>query len=147
MDEQQDLMMRMLELTSQGYECSQILMIMAMELYGEKNSGVVRTMSALNEGMCSTGRLCGCLTGGSCLLAYFAGKGLEFEEIEHPTFRKMVVDFSTWFEETWAQQFGSANCDDILEENLNNRLARCPQIVESSFEKCMGLLEENECLE
>lgn len=147
MEEQQDLMMRMLELTGQGYECSQILMILAMEVSGEENSGVVRAMSALNEGMCGTGRLCGCFTGGACLLAYFAGKGLDPEELEHPAFRKMVVDFSAWFEETWAQQFGGANCDDILEENPGNRLARCPQIVQSSFEKCMELLEENGCLE
>ena len=59
MDEQQDMMMRMLELTAQGYACSQILLLLAMELSGEENSGVVRTMAALNEGMCGTGRLCG----------------------------------------------------------------------------------------
>ena len=58
MDEQQDIMMRMLELTGQGYACSQILLMLAMELSGEENSGVVRAMAALNEGMCGTGRLC-----------------------------------------------------------------------------------------
>lgn len=146
MDEQQDIMMRMLELTGQGYACSQILLMLAMELSGEENSGVVRTMAALNEGMCGTGRLCGCLTGGSCLLAYFAGKGLEDEQ-EHPMFRKMVADFSVWFDETWGQQYGGVNCDDILEDNAANRMLRCPEIVQSSFEKCLELLEENQCLD
>lgn len=46
--------MRMLELTTQGYACSQILLLLAMEMSGEENSGVVRAMSALNEGMCGT---------------------------------------------------------------------------------------------
>ena len=147
MEEQQDMMMHMLELTAQGYACSQILLLLAMEMSGEENSGVVRAMSALNEGMCGTGRLCGCLTGGSCLLAYFAGKGLDAEEMEHPAFRKMVADFSAWFEEAWAQPFGGANCDDILEDNAANRMIRCPEIVQSSFEKCLELLEENGCLE
>lgn len=36
MDEQQDIMMRMLELTGQGYACSQILLMLAMELSGER---------------------------------------------------------------------------------------------------------------
>lgn len=138
--------MRMLELTGQGYACSQILLTLAMELSGEENSGVVRTMAALNEGMCGTGHLCGCLTGGSCLLAYFAGKGLEADELEHPAFRKMVADFSAWFEETWGQQYGGVNCDDILEDNAANRMLRCPEIVQSSFEKCLELLEESGCL-
>ena len=146
MDEPQDIMMRMLELTGQGYACSQILLMLAMELSGEENSGVVRAMAALNEGMCGTGRLCGCLTGGSCLLAYFAGKGLEDEQ-EHPMFRKMVADFSAWFDETWGKQYGGANCDDILEDNAANRMLRCPEIVQSSFEKCLELLEENQCLD
>lgn len=146
MEEQQDLWTRMLDWTSQGYACSQILLMLGMELDGSENSGVVRTMAALNEGMCGSGRLCGCLTGGSCLLAYFAGKGLEPEEAEHPAFRKMVTEFSSWFEETWGQQFGGVNCDDLLEDNMANRMLRCPEIIQSSFEKCMTLLEEQECL-
>ena len=76
---EQDLFMRMLDLTSQGYACSQILLMLGMELNGEENSAVVRTMAGLNEGMYGSGRLCGCLTGGSCLLGYFSGKGLEAE--------------------------------------------------------------------
>ena len=147
MDEEQDLLSRMLDLTAQGYACSQILLILAMEYTGQEDSGVVRAMSALNEGMCGTGKLCGCLTGGSCLLGYLAGKGLDPEEMEHPMFRNMVVQFHQWFEETWGQQFGGMNCDDLLENNLANRMMRCPQIVESSFAKCMELLEENGCLE
>lgn len=138
--------MRMLELTGQGYACSQILLMLAMELRGEENSGVVRAMAALNEGMCGTGRLCGCLTGGACLLGYMTGRGLEQDELEHPAFRKMVADFSAWFEETWGV-FGGLNCDDILEDDPANRMQRCPQILQTSFEKCLELLEEQECLE
>ncbi|MBQ3508710.1 MAG: C_GCAxxG_C_C family protein [Peptococcaceae bacterium] len=142
----QDLFMRLLDLTSKGYACSQILLMMGMELNGEENSAVVRTMAGLNEGMYGSGRLCGCLTGGSCLLGYFSGKGLDEEELEHPAFRKMVADFSAWFEETWGGQYGGINCDDILEDNRANQMSRCPEIVQSSFEKCMELLEENQCL-
>ena len=106
---EQDLFMRMLDLTSQGYACSQILLMLGMELNGEENSAVVRTMAGLNEGMYGSGRLCGCLTGGSCLLGYFSGKGLEEDELEHPAFRKMVAEFSAWFEETWGGQYGGIN--------------------------------------
>ena len=56
----QDMFMRLLELTSQGYACSQILLMLGMELNGDENSAVVRTMAGLNEGMYGSGRLCGC---------------------------------------------------------------------------------------
>lgn len=142
----QDLMMRMLELTGQGFACSQMLLIFGLEMRGEENPALVRAMTGLNEGICGTGKLCGALSGGCCLLSYFAGKG-STEEEAHIYFQKMIADLVNWFEEIYGQQYGGIDCDTILDENLANRMQRCPFIVQGVFEKCMELLQDNGCLE
>lgn len=138
--------MRLLELSQRGYACSQILLILGLEVNGEENPALVRAMTGLNEGLSGNGKLCGALTGGCCLLSYFAGRGADEEE-DNPALQKMVAELIYWFEENYGQQYGGINCDVILEDNAANRIERCPGIVEGVFNRCMNLLQENGCLE
>ncbi len=79
-------MIQMMRLAQKGYTCSQILILLALEARGEQNSALVRAAAGLAYG-CGTGKgSCGVLTGGSCVIALFAGKGSD-EEQESEKFR------------------------------------------------------------
>ena len=64
----------LMELGMQGFECSQILMMLALETDGCENPDLIRAMSGLTGGMGHCQKECGALTGGCCVLGYFAGK-------------------------------------------------------------------------
>lgn len=94
----------LMELGMQGFECSQILMMLALETDGCENPDLIRAMSGLTGGMGHCQKECGALTGGCCVLGYFAGRG-STEEIEHNQFQKIVQDYVNWFQE----EFGPRN--------------------------------------
>ena len=71
-----DEMFRMLELYRQGYNCSQILVTLGLETMGKSNPDLVRAVAGLGGGIGFTGKTCGALTGGACLLSLYAGKGM-----------------------------------------------------------------------
>ena len=58
-----------------GYQCAQVLLLYALEAQGIDNPDLVRAMGGLNRGMSNYRSVCGSLSGGLCLLSYFAGKG------------------------------------------------------------------------
>ena len=136
-----DLFDRMLELARQGFFCAQIILIIALEAEGKENPDLVRALGGLSEGLgFTTGDACGALTGGCCLISYFAGKG-EPDEMEHPAYREMVKAFIDWFRE-YAEEYGGTTCQAILAGDPKNRVQRCPGLIQAAFEKCMELLEE-----
>ena len=139
-----DLMERMLELSRQGYYCAQIMLILALESEGKEDPDLIRAMGGLNGGLGNCGEICGCLTGGSCLLSYYAGKG-EADEIPHEDLDAMIGAYLCWFRE-YTAEFGGTDCRTILQEDDRNRIQRCPMILEAALETCMALLEEHGCL-
>jgi C_GCAxxG_C_C family probable redox protein len=135
-----DEMMRMIELSRQGFYCSQILIILALEAQGKSNPDLVRTMSGLKGGMGDCGKVCGTLTGGACLLALYAGKGTP-EEAEDNRLNPMINELVEWFEQECRSRFNCGiDCSDILQDDPRNRMARCPQIVMATFEKAKEIL-------
>lgn len=136
-----DLLDRMLELSREGYFCTQILLILALEADGKDNPDLVRAMGGLNGGMGNTGGICGCLTGGCCFLSYYAGKG-ENDELPHPDCNAMIDELAQWFRD-YTAEFGGCSCRQILEHDDRNKLQRCPALIGATLERCMELLEEH----
>jgi C_GCAxxG_C_C family probable redox protein len=138
-----DVTMRMVELGHQGFYCSQILIILALEAQGKSNPDLVRAMSGLHGGMGNCGKVCGTLTGGACLLALYAGKGTP-EERENNRLIPMIFELVEWFEQECSARFKTGiNCSDILQNDVRNRTTRCPQIVMATFEKAKEILAAN----
>jgi len=138
-----DVMMRMVELGHQGFYCSQILIILALEAQGKNNPDLVRAMAGLHGGMGDCGKVCGTLTGGACLLALYAGKGAP-EEKEDIRLNPMINELVEWFEQECRSRFNTGiACSDILQDDPRNLATRCPQIVMKTFEKAKEILAEH----
>ena len=132
-------LLRIKELKAQGFYCSQILVLMGMDLQGKDNSDLVRAMQALAGGIGFSGHLCGALTGGACLLGLYAGKGSPDQE-EDERLNLMLQDLMNWFEQEIGNQYTGIDCDLILEGNRANIPQRCPIIVQSVYQKTKELL-------
>ena len=137
-----NLFFKMVELSQQGFLCSQILFILALEAQEKENPDLIRAMSGLIGGMGFCGKTCGALTGGACLIGLYAGKG-SADEMEDSRLNDMIREFVEWFEQEEGAKYGGIDCNTILENNPANRASRCPQIVEKTFEKVMDILAAN----
>lgn len=129
-----ELLMRITEMMSEGFGCSQIMVRLVHEMQGKEDEEMMRALCGLRGGML-TQRDCGTLTGGCCMLASFCGSGRPHEEtgIGYPD---MIVDFANWFEE----HFGSAECAKLVGPTMEERMKVCPGYMKESFEKCMELV-------
>lgn len=131
----------MLILYEQGYDCAQILMRLVLDAEGKSDPDLIRALAGLNGGIGGSAGSCGCLTGGACLLAYYAGKGAD-DETAHMSYRDMMLQFVAWFKE-YTAEYGGTDCYHILGGDNRNKIQRCPLIMEATLEECMTLLEEN----
>jgi len=132
---------RMFELGTQGFGCSQILAQMALEEQGKNNPDVVRAMAGLLGGM-SCGKVCGALTGASCVLGLYAGKGTA-EEQSDPRLGPMLHQLVDWFEAEYKSRYGSIDCAGIIRSDPKLRAERCPQIIADTFKKLKEILQDN----
>lgn len=131
---------RVMELAMQGYQCSQILMTMALEAQGRSNPDLVRTMSGLLGGM-GSGKACGALTAGCCVLALYAGKDPSVPSMDDHL-QAMLTRYVDWFESEYTPRYGGIDCAIIVHDDMRNRAARCPGIVLESLAKIKELLAE-----
>ena len=136
-----ELLFKMMQWSQQGFFCSQILLLLAMERLQRDNPELIRAMGGLNGGVGFSGRLCGALTGGACLISLYVGKG-EAEEQEDSQVNDLIRQLADWFQMEACAAYAGCNCTDILEENPNNRMTRCPQLVQQTFEKATALLTQ-----
>ncbi|TDY61638.1 putative redox-active protein with C_GCAxxG_C_C motif [Aminivibrio pyruvatiphilus] len=137
--EMDDFQMRLASLSAEGYHCSQILLLLALEKTGRENTDLLRALGGISKGVAEGSETCGALLGGACLLGFYAGKG-QRDEREHPRFRDMLKDLAEWFRAEAGLPGGSARCADILEAFGKTR---CPLLVRSVWMKAMEILEEN----
>jgi len=133
---------RMRELHQQGFYCSQILIIMGLELQGKSNPDLVASMHGLAGGLGFRGELCGALTGGASLIGLYAGKRNPEEE-ENPVMLFMMEDLVNWFKDEYGKPFGGIRCEEILAGSSMNQMTRCPLMVAGVFSKVKELLVEN----
>jgi hypothetical protein len=133
---------RMMELKKQGFFCSQILLIMGLEMMGKENPELIRSVHGLAGGLGFTGDTCGVLSGGACLLGLYAGKG-QPQEQDDPRLLFMIEDLVKWFKEGFGSQYGGISCEVIVGDSAKNQTTRCPLLVEQTFQKVKELLVEN----
>jgi C_GCAxxG_C_C family probable redox protein len=133
---------RMRQLKQQGFYCSQMLLMMGMELQGKENPDLVAAMHGLAGGIGFAGETCGALTGGGCLLGLYAGKGTP-EQDEDPRLRLMADDLVRWFKEEHGLKYGGIRCEDILTIGGKEMGSPCPAIIASTYQKVKELLVEN----
>jgi C_GCAxxG_C_C family probable redox protein len=132
---------RIEELNRQGFHCSDILLTLGLELRGEENPQLVKSVSALAGGMGFSGRTCGTLTGAACLLGLYAGRGTSEEEEDY-RLHLLVTQLVEWFEQRFGEEYGGTTCDTIVEGRASNMAMRCPGIVTETFQKVKELLVE-----
>lgn len=137
-----EITLKMLELSGRGYCCSQIMFLMALELQGKTNPDLVRAMAGLCHGIGFSGNACGALTGGACLLSYYAGRGSDSEEVKDG-FAAMLAGLTRWFAEQIGPAYGGINCSGILAKSPDR--SACREIVRATYEKVLQLLVEHGC--
>ena len=107
-----DLYERIIELSSMGYHCSQMVMIMTLEAIGEENPQLVKALGGLGGGIGYCGDTCGCLTGGACAIGLFLGN-LAPQEKEDIQMKPAVQELYQWFHKKTEEEFGAFYCKDI----------------------------------
>ncbi len=136
-----DDMIQINKLREQGFFCSQILIMMGLDLQGKSNPDLVRSLHSLAGGIGFTGNLCGALTGAACLLGLYGGKGAPDEESDG-RLDLMLLDLVKWFRDNVGSQYAGVDCDAIIDNDINNMRQRCPDIILSVYQKAKELLVE-----
>ena len=131
-------MLRMMELSFNGYYCSQILLLLALEAQGKSNPDLIRAMGGLANGYGSDKGVCGTLTGAACLLGLYAGKGTDAEH-EDEQLHHMLRDLEEWFTRTVGSRHGGITCATIVGDRTEVR-QRCGAIVAETWAKVVELL-------
>jgi hypothetical protein len=138
-----DMLIRMMQLGQQGYNCSQIIMLLGLEVRGESNPDLVRAMGGLAYGCGSGHSTCGTLTAGCCLLALYAGKG-SIDEISSDRLVLMLQELNDWFGQHTGCASNDMSCDAIVgEAGPAASRQRCGIIVAETYGKVMEILTVN----
>ncbi|MDA8428532.1 MAG: C-GCAxxG-C-C family protein [Geobacteraceae bacterium] len=130
--------LRMMELSYQGYYCSQILLILGLEAQGKENPDLIRAMGGLANGCGFASGPCGTLTGAACLLSLYAGKGVD-DEYQDEGLQYMLRDLGEWFSQTYGERYGDTTCETIVGDRSEMR-QRCGAIVAETYTKVLELL-------
>jgi hypothetical protein len=135
-----DIGIRMLQLKMEGYCCTQIMLLMALETQGKTNADLVRAAGGLCFGAGMSGEICGALSGGACLISLFAGKG-SGEEKADLRLPSMMNELVWWFREGPGATYGGIRCDDILTRYPDK--SACGPIVAATYTRAMEILSDN----
>lgn len=137
---------RMYKLAAQGYCCSQILILIDLEARDLQNTELVKSMAGLCGGIGGSGKTCGIVTAGACLLGIYGGKGMA-EENNNSNLSKMILEYIEWFE---SENRSVDCCDivgvDILEDIRKEGIypVKCGNIMSKSYKKLKEILEKYE---
>ena len=135
-----DLEERIMELSRYGYACGQILAILLLDTVGEENPRLVQCMQGLNGGIGGSGDVCGCMAAGSCMISWFTGKP-DADTYESAHHKAALGEFTQWFTGEMELEYMSTDCRDIVGTNPAKKVQYCPNIIASTYEKCMEILE------
>ncbi len=138
-----DTLIRMLQLGQQGFTCSQIIILLALELRGEENPDLVRAMGGLAYGCGSGQGSCGVLTAGCCVLALYAGKG-NTDETPSDRLDLMLQELGDWFRRHTGCDTEDMSCNAIVgEAGPQASRRRCGTLLQETYAKVMEILTDN----
>ena len=137
-----EIVNRMIQLAENSYNCSQILMILALEEVSKENPDLIRSMSGLGDGCGFFRETCGIMTGGACMLSWHAGKGSDSEE-ESDKLLPMLQEFGDWFQQEVGSKYNGTRCKDIVGDQVGTQEGKqiCGGIIFQSFTKLNEILE------
>ena len=108
-----DLKERLLELGMQGFECSQIMMMIALEIEEKEKSGSDPCGERTDRRHGPWRRNMRCADRGCCVLGLFTGKG-DPEEMEDNRCHEIIQEYTDWFREQYLPQYGGTDCVQII---------------------------------
>ena len=137
-----EIINRMIELADKNYNCSQILMILALDQEGKKNADLVRAMSGLGDGCGFFKETCGIMTGAACLISWYAGKGSDGER-ESEKLLPMLQDLGDWFQGQIGDKYKGTHCEDIVGDLVGTPEGKqiCGGLLFQTFQKVNEILE------
>lgn len=94
----------------QGYCCSQLLMVLALQARGQDAPELMRALNGLCHGLGFSGGPCGLLTGGAAVLGLLAGKDATQDAL--PCLNPVINDYANWFYERTAP-YGGCSCEQV----------------------------------
>ena len=139
-----EIVNRMIELAEKQYNCSQIMMILALEQEGRENRELVRAMSGLGDGCGFFNETCGIMTGASSILAWYAGRGADNEE-ESEKLLPMLEELGDWFRQDIASNYSGTRCREIVGDLVGTDEGKkiCGSIIFQTFGKVNEILASN----
>ena len=140
----EEIINRMIELADKHYNCSQILMQLALDQKGKENADLIRAMSGLGDGCGFFEETCGIMTGAACLISWYAGKGSD-SEVESEKLLPMLQDLGDWFQGQIGDNYNGTRCKDIVGDLVGTPEGKqiCGSVLFQTFEKVNSILEEN----
>lgn len=139
-----EIVNRMIQLSEKKYNCSQIMMILALEQEGRENPDLVRAMSGLGDGCGFFKETCGIMTGAASILAWHAGKGAD-DETESEKLLPMLEDLGDWFQGEIAGKYNGTRCNEIVGDRVGTDDGKqiCGSIIFQTFGRVNAILAEN----
>jgi hypothetical protein len=139
-----EIVMRMIELAEKEYNCSQIMMILALDQRGSENPDLVRAMSGLGDGCGFFKETCGIMTAAAAILSWYAGKGADSES-ESEKLLPMLEELGDWFEEEISAKYRGSRCKDIVGDLVGTEEGKqiCGGIIFQTYGKVNEILVAN----
>jgi hypothetical protein len=88
------------------------------------------------------GKTCGALTAGCCVLALYAGRDSSDGNADD-RLQGMLSRFVEWFETEYTPRYGGIDCAGIVQDDMRNKMTRCPGIIMDSLQKLKEILAES----
>jgi hypothetical protein len=136
-----DIVMRMIELAEKNYNCSQIMMILALDQEGKQNPELVRAMSGLGDGCGFFKETCGIMTAAASILSWYAGKGAD-DETESEKLLPMLQELGDWFEQEVGDKYQGTRCQEIVGDLVGTPDGKqiCGGIIFQTYNKVNEIL-------
>ncbi len=139
-----DIVLRMIELAENNYNCSQIMVILALDQESKENPDVVRAMSGLGDGCGFFKETCGIMTAAAAILSWYAGKGAD-SETESEKLLPMLEELGDWFQQEIVAKHQGSRCKDIVGDLVGTEEGKqiCGGIIFQTYNKVNEILAAN----